>query len=352
MPDAFAVTTPATTVPLGSDRRADLAVTVTNVTGRPLRARLRLVPTAPAAADWFAIAGDAEREYGLGATQSYTVAVHVPDDVPAGTYSLRCDATAEDQPDEDFAQGPTVALVVPAVARKKPFPWWIVAVAAAVVLLIVLIAVVKSHTGKTSSGVPVPNVTGASAPRAIAAVAGAGFKPSPASVTGTGCTPTVAGQSPSGGAKAAKGSTVKLTFASCSATTVAPATTVPDVVGQTYTAAIGLLARAGLATNPPNLGTTPCDPVVLNQTPAAGSAASGQTVQLSLGVCAGYVVVPSVIGQSYETASSVLTGAGLTPQRNQSTSKPGDTVTLETPPAGSQVQRGGIVVLFTRGPNG
>ena len=39
-------------------------------------------------------------------------------------------------PDEDFAEGPTVSFEVPAPAPKKPFPWWIVAVAAAVVLVI------------------------------------------------------------------------------------------------------------------------------------------------------------------------------------------------------------------------
>jgi hypothetical protein len=78
MADSFAVTTPAAVLPLGADRHAELAVSVTNVAGRPSRARLRLVATEPAKSEWFAVVGDAEREFALGATQAYTVKAQVP----------------------------------------------------------------------------------------------------------------------------------------------------------------------------------------------------------------------------------------------------------------------------------
>jgi hypothetical protein len=146
MADSFAVTTPAAAVPLGADRHAEFTVSVTNVSGRPLRARLRLVATEPAKSDWFAVAGDAEREFALGATQAYAVQVRVPPEVAAGTYSVRCDAVAEDQPQEVFTQGPVVALTVPAPHAGR-FPWWIVAVAAAVIVVGVVAAVLIARSG-------------------------------------------------------------------------------------------------------------------------------------------------------------------------------------------------------------
>lgn len=136
MPDAYVVTTPTTTVALGATgRTGQLAFTVSNIAGRPMRTRLRLVPQEPAKIGWLAIQGGEERMLALGATENYTVTVTVPPDVPAGSYTFRADAVGEDSPDEDFATGPTVSLTVPAAAAKPKFPWWIV-VAAVVVLAI------------------------------------------------------------------------------------------------------------------------------------------------------------------------------------------------------------------------
>lgn len=136
MPDTYVVTTPATTVTLApAPRVGQVAFTISNIAGRPMRTRLRLVPQEPAQPGWFAVQGGEERLLGLGATETFAVAVTVPPEVPAGSYTFRADAVGEDSPDEDFQTGPTVSLTVPAAVAKAKFPWWIVAAAAAVIVL-------------------------------------------------------------------------------------------------------------------------------------------------------------------------------------------------------------------------
>lgn len=148
MPDTYVVTTPATTVTLApAPRVGQLAFTVSNIAGRPMRTRLRIVPQEPAQPGWFAIQGGEERLLGLGATETFAVAVTVPPEVPAGSYTFRADAVGEDSPDEDFQTGPTVSLSVPAAVAKAKFPWWIVAVAAAVVVIGVAAFVFISRSG-------------------------------------------------------------------------------------------------------------------------------------------------------------------------------------------------------------
>lgn len=148
MPDTYAVTTPATTVTLSpAPRVGQVAFTVSNIAGRPMRTRLRLIPQDPAQPGWFVIAGGEERLLGLGATETFAVAVTVPPDVPAGSYTFRADAVGEDSPDEDFQTGPTVSLTVPAAVAKAKFPWWIVAVAAAVIVIGVAAFVFISRSG-------------------------------------------------------------------------------------------------------------------------------------------------------------------------------------------------------------
>jgi eukaryotic-like serine/threonine-protein kinase len=238
MADSFFVTTPATTVTIGADRRAQLAVTVTNVSGHPVRARLRLVPIAPTQAGWLAIAGEADRQYGLGATENYTVLADVPAGTPAGSYSFRCDAAAQENPEEDFAQGPTVALTVVAEPTKRPFPWWIIVLAATVVAVGTTLGIVISHTGTATA--TVPQVTALPASAGIGVLKQAGFTPDPAGA-GVQCDAQIASQTPPANTKAKKGSTVKLTFASC-------VVIVPEVsrVGLTCNQAAAIIQNAGL----------------------------------------------------------------------------------------------------------
>lgn len=130
----FAVAGPST-VSLDAARSVAASFTVSNVTGRPVRARVIVLPGAGAEASWFQVAGESERALPVAGTATVEVAVKVAPDAPAGSYSFALGAALEEAPDQ-VVSGPTVAFQVPEPKEKK-FPWWIVIVVAAAVLLLV-----------------------------------------------------------------------------------------------------------------------------------------------------------------------------------------------------------------------
>ncbi|KQZ07232.1 hypothetical protein ASD19_12310 [Microbacterium sp. Root53] len=123
-----------TQLALDGGRRGRASFTVSNVSGRPVRARLIVTPGPDAAAGWFTIAGDAERSLPLAGTTTVDVDVAVPADAPEGARAFTLGAALEESPDQ-VVPGPTVALAVAPAGRRR-FPWWIVIVAA--VALVVL----------------------------------------------------------------------------------------------------------------------------------------------------------------------------------------------------------------------
>jgi hypothetical protein len=78
MPSPFAITTASNTVLLNDKRQGQVSFTVSNISGRPLRGRARLVPQNPATAGWLKIIGEAERELAIAGTQQCPVQVTVP----------------------------------------------------------------------------------------------------------------------------------------------------------------------------------------------------------------------------------------------------------------------------------
>jgi hypothetical protein len=138
MPTAFTITAANNALNLDAQGRGETAFTVSNSAKRPLRGRARIIPLGAAKADWFSLDGEAEREFPADGTQQFTVRVAPPADAPPGKQSFRLDAAAVDNPDEWFAEGPTVGFEIkppPPAPVKKPFPWSIVAVVAAVCLI-------------------------------------------------------------------------------------------------------------------------------------------------------------------------------------------------------------------------
>ena len=111
--NSFVITTATNTVLLGGDRYGEAAFTVTNQTARAIRARSSLIALDPTQAPWLTLAGTAERDYPPGGTEQVSVAVAIPQGVPAGRYSFRLDVVSVVLPDEDWAQGPVVAMEVP-----------------------------------------------------------------------------------------------------------------------------------------------------------------------------------------------------------------------------------------------
>jgi len=146
---------------------------VSNVSGHSLRARLRAVPQPPTQTSWIDVGVAAERDFTVGATENFLVTATVPPTAPPGTYLFRTDAIGEQNPDDDFAQGPTIALTVPAAEKpKRRFPWWILIVVAVIVLALVLYVVIsRSGNKKTPTQTQTQTQTQTSSPSPTTQVA-------------------------------------------------------------------------------------------------------------------------------------------------------------------------------------
>jgi eukaryotic-like serine/threonine-protein kinase len=131
---------------------------------------------------------------------------------------------------------------------------------------------------------------------------------------------TVLAQNPRGGARAPKGSTVRLNIASAPAggtTQTAPTTTtgeapVPNVVGSRDIDAIARLQAAGFRVSSTRVSSTRPPGTVLTQSPAGGTTATrGSTVRIT--VSGGRVrTVPDVVGETEAAAARILRNAGFT----------------------------------------
>jgi hypothetical protein len=139
-------------VVLNAERKGESAFTVTNITGRALRGRGVLKPLGQTAPGWLSIAGEAERDFAIGAVQQYAVPIAVPMDVAPGDYTFRLDAVGVNNPDENFTQGPVITFTVslpppPPPPPSKPFPWWIVAVVVGVLIVIGIVIFLLTRPG-------------------------------------------------------------------------------------------------------------------------------------------------------------------------------------------------------------
>lgn len=137
------------TTTAGADGRVaegKLSLTVRNGSDRLQTARITIESTDGADPSWFAIDGAPptrphwlECDFEPNTTQTLGVSVKAPRQAEQKTYTFRVKATAEADPDNDYAESPVVSLVVPALDVEPPpppFKWWKVAAAAAVVLVI------------------------------------------------------------------------------------------------------------------------------------------------------------------------------------------------------------------------
>jgi hypothetical protein len=169
MARVFAITTAGTSLRAGATGKAECAFTVSNASRRPLRGRAEVKAIGPAQRGWATIAGDVERDFPVDGTHQFVATIAVPSGTPAGTYSFRLDVVSTANPDEDYAEGPTVSLEVAARAPAKTFPWWIVA-AAAVLVLVVAGIVTYLLWRPATTGIEVPYVVGLKLPEAEAAL--------------------------------------------------------------------------------------------------------------------------------------------------------------------------------------
>jgi hypothetical protein len=176
---SFTVTTASEKVTLDKSGAARVPFVVTNTSAQALQGQLYAQPLGGAKPEWFTVVGESIRDFAPGEVQQVVVELKVPP-VPPGTptasYSFRLDAVSEENPDEDFTEGQSVAFDVkapPPPPKKKKFPWWILAIVGAVVLLIIIGVVLWLLLRDT--GTTVPRVVGEQRAAAENKLTDAGF---------------------------------------------------------------------------------------------------------------------------------------------------------------------------------
>ena len=242
MPQPFEITQPVTVLNLDANGRAEIEFTVTNVSGGPLRAELRVVPETPADATWFTRDGEPEILLQPMATQQVHVRVAVPPKTASGTYRFRLEVYDAMHPNDNFTTGSTIGFTVAGKAAGKPFPLWIVAVAVAVVLVAGGIFALRPLFGSRET---VPDVSGRTSADATAFLTGRGFtvscctqtpQTSPSQTVGT-----IVAQNP------AAGTPVKTKPMTVALTAVGETVTVPAIdSSMTFDQAVSALALAHL----------------------------------------------------------------------------------------------------------
>lgn len=122
MASAFSITTSTNAIVLDGAGRSAAVFTVSNQTGRSVRARTDVSVFPPTPAGWFTVDGQAERLYPPGGAEAVTVVVAAGATPPPGRYAFRLDAVSVDRPDEEWGHGPAVGFEVTAPEPHPPAP--------------------------------------------------------------------------------------------------------------------------------------------------------------------------------------------------------------------------------------
>lgn len=116
---------------------ASATYTVNNRSSEAVSGSLSVKVDGPSKREWFSIDGDSERDFAPG-TNTVTVRVKLPPELPEGGYPFRLIASTVRDPDNDFAEGPmTLVKLGPGEKVKPPTKWWLW-ILIGVVLLIAL----------------------------------------------------------------------------------------------------------------------------------------------------------------------------------------------------------------------
>jgi serine/threonine-protein kinase len=191
------------------------------------------------------------------------------------------------------------------------------------------------------------SVEGLPASQALARLRAAGFKPATKSqASSTVAAGRVISTDPAAGTIAQVGSPVTVFVSS------GPAPVhVPDVTGQSQSAAEAALTAAGLAvgTVTQRSSSTQAPGTVISQSPAGGgNLPAGGKVNLTVAQAPKDVAVPNVIGKTEALAAAALGGVGLTPKTTTTpTSEEAKVgvVLKQSPAAGAHVRKGASVTI-------
>ncbi len=314
MARVLSITAATTSLRTNAKGQAEVSFTVTNTSGRPRTARAEVKASEPAQQPWLSVEGEPERDFPVGGTHQVSAKVAVPPGTPPGSHSFRLDVVSTANPDDDFAEGPTVSLEVGALApEKKKFPWWIVAAAAAVLVIAGVTAYfLMSETEPEVQAVSMPNIVGEQLEQAKLSLVENNLKVGEITsrLTEGGKTGEVASQDPPAGKEVAPGTEVRIE-------TVEAGAKVPaDIVGKPIEDAKKMITSAGL-----KVGGTVLQPATsaadnkkaLEVKPAAGTLVPLET---AVDIRVGMLVIigaqaPNVLGLSRSDAEAKIKGAGL-----------------------------------------
>lgn len=253
--------------------------------------------------------------------------------------------------------GSSAANPAPAPGQKPPearrsIPVWVwIVVAIVVVLILGGLFTTQTSTGKLwllglRGMVQVPNVVGQSQTQAQTTLEAAGMRLGQVSDEPTLAVPpgTVVAQTPAADTTAKKDSAVDVSVASL------PTAQVPNVVGQTESDAVTLLAEEGLRAGTLTYvySSTTAAGKVTAQTPSASTQTTvGAAVDLTISKGTQQGQVPNVIGLSQNDANSVITAAGfkVTTLKATSSSVPAGDVSAQSPAAGVVTASGSTVTI-------
>jgi PASTA domain len=256
----WAITNAAERIVLDDQKQGETTFTVSNPTSKADRAVLDVVTGAGTDQSWFSVA-DPQRLVTASGSVAYLVKVAVAADAAPGPHWIQGRVySADSAPEESSVLSGRIFVDVAApVPAAKPRPWWIIAVAALVVLVVVGVVSWVLVRGK---GEPAP---------------AAAAKPSPA-----------ASSSPSRSAPPS------------------PAV-VPNLVSLTEKQATDALTAVGFTVGKVRHRQDPAHAgKVLEQTPAAATAASGTKVDLVVAVSlAAPAITSPANGGSFGRGSSV-----------------------------------------------
>lgn len=224
------------------------------------------------------------------------------------------------------------------VRRRPPLIW-----PAMLALLLLLLAAAGAYYYFTQKDEKtVPPVVGQRQDSAEATVRTAGFEPQVERRESPKPRGVVVQQTPEGGTTLEEGKTVLLTVSNGP-----PRETVPDVVGQTASAAVADLTAAKFTSALTQAFSDKKTGIVIRQEPAAGASPNeGSKVTLTVSKGRKPVAVPDVVGTTSSEATATLRAAGL--EANlvpvPSDQAPG-TVLAQSPAAGAKAGTGAKVRL-------
>jgi probable HAF family extracellular repeat protein len=196
----------------------------------------------------------------------------------------------------------------------------------------------------------VPNVVGDAQAQASATIGADGLTLGAVTTASSTTVPVgiVLSQNPAAGTSVMTGTSVALVVSSG----MVLSNNVPNVVGETLTAATNTLGRAGLILGgvTGSYSTTVAAGTVISENPAAGTSVfSGSAVSLTVSTGSSqFAVVPNVVGDTQAAAGTAVNAAGLflgeIATESSSTVPAGDVIS-QNPLAGQFIQAGSVVYL-------